>query len=171
MNCLCLLWTYKANKKRCGRKKACLSQAEKNFIRTHLDLDWSLDVIKGGYPDRISCSMRTLYRLADVRIFDKTDFSWQGKWKPKGHRETWGKQAFCRDLCERVDIYPNFNAKFGHLEGDTIVCEKHKSAVVTSVERLSKAVITLKTKGRKASDTEASISQWLSQFLAISLSR
>ena len=59
----------------------------------------------------------------------------------------------------------------GHLEGDTIVGEKHKSAVVTSVERLSKAVITLKTKGRKASDTEASISQWLSQFLAISLSR
>lgn len=51
---------YKANKKRCGRKKTSLTQSEKEFIQTHLDLSWSLDVIKGAYPDRISCSMRTL---------------------------------------------------------------------------------------------------------------
>ena len=41
--------------------------------------------------------------------------------------------------------------------------EKHKSVVITLVERLSKAIITLKTNGRKASDIEASINQWLSQ--------
>lgn len=34
---------------------------------------WSLDVIKGAHPDRISCSMRTLYRLADRGIFKKED--------------------------------------------------------------------------------------------------
>ncbi|HFU4352993.1 TPA: hypothetical protein ACGO81_000744 [Streptococcus suis] len=28
---------YKANKKRCGRRKTSLSQAEKDFIQTHLE--------------------------------------------------------------------------------------------------------------------------------------
>ena len=41
--------------------------------------------------------------------------------------------------------------------------EKHKSAVITLVERCSKTVITLKTNGRKASDIEVSINQWWSQ--------
>ena len=64
---------------------------------------------------------------------------------------------------ERTDSYPDSKTEFGHLEGDTIVGEKHKSAVITLVERCSKATITLKTKGRKARDIEASINQWLSQ--------
>ena len=64
---------YKINKKRCGRNKTSLSQAEKNFIQTHLDLSWSLDFINRAHPDRISCSMRTLYRLADRGIFKKED--------------------------------------------------------------------------------------------------
>ena len=59
---------YKINKKRCGRNKTSLTQSEKDFIQTHLEKNWSLDVIKGTYPDRVSCSMRTLYRLAD-RVF------------------------------------------------------------------------------------------------------
>ena len=54
---------YKANKKRCGRRKTNLSQVEKDFIQTRLDRSWRLDIIKGTYPNRISCSMRTLYRL------------------------------------------------------------------------------------------------------------
>lgn len=64
---------YKINKNRWGRNKKSLSQAEKNFIQTHLDLSWSLDIIKGAHPDRISCSMRTLYRRADRGIFKKED--------------------------------------------------------------------------------------------------
>lgn len=40
---------YKINKKRCGRNKISLSQAEKDFIQTHLEQNWSLDVIKGTY--------------------------------------------------------------------------------------------------------------------------
>lgn len=41
--------------------------------------------------------------------------------------------------------------------------EKNKSAVITLVECCSKAIITLKTNGRKESDIETSINQWLSQ--------
>ena len=64
---------------------------------------------------------------------------------------------------ERADSYPDFKTEFGHQEGDTIVGEKNKSAVITLVERCSKAIITLKTNGWKASDIEASINQCLSQ--------
>lgn len=107
--------------------------------------------------------MRTLYRLANRGILKKEDFSWKGKRKPKGHSEKRGKQAFRSDLCEGADSYPDFKTEFGHQEGDTIVGEKKKSAVITLVERCSKAIITLKTNGRKATDIEASINQWLSQ--------
>ena len=65
---------YKVNKKRCGRNKTSLTQSEKDFIQTHLEQNWSLDVIKGTYPDRISCSMRTLYRLADRGILNRPQF-------------------------------------------------------------------------------------------------
>lgn len=98
----CYNW-YKINKKRCARNKTSLTQAEKDFIQTHLDLSWSLDVIKGVYPDRISCSMRTLYQLADRGIFKKENLPWKGKRKPNGHSEKRGKQALCSDLRERVD--------------------------------------------------------------------
>ena len=84
---------YKINKKRCGRNKTSLTQAEKDFIQTHLEQNWSLDVIKGTYPDRVSCSMRTLYRLADRGILKKEDFPWKGKRKPNGHSE---KQVILR---------------------------------------------------------------------------
>ena len=63
---------YKVNKNRCRRNKASLRK-QKKFFQTHLDLGWSLDVIKGAHPDRISCSMRTLYRLAERGIFKKED--------------------------------------------------------------------------------------------------
>jgi IS30 family transposase len=54
-----------------------------------------------------------------------------------------------------------FEEEFGHLEGDTIVGIHHKSAVITLVERLSKAIIALKPEGRKAVDIENSINEWL----------
>ncbi|HFI0541899.1 TPA: IS30 family transposase [Streptococcus suis] len=155
---------YKANKKRCGRRKIWLTKDVKVFIQSYLDRDWSLDVIKGTYPDTIPCSMRTLYRLADRGIFAKEDLPWKGKRKPNGKKEMRGKQSFRRDIRERSDIYPNFDIEFGHLEGDTIVGKNHKSAVITLVERQSKAIITLQTNGRKASDIEYSISRWLSQL-------
>ena len=67
---------------------------------------------------------------------------------------------------ERADSYPDFKTEFGYQEGDAIVGEKNKSAVITLVERCSKAIITLKTNGRKESDIETSINQWLSQVLS-----
>lgn len=115
----------------------------------------------GVYLDKISCSMRTLYRLSDIGIFDKMDFPCRGKRRSNGQKETHEKQAFRRGLRERADVYPDFKTEFGHLDGDTIVGEKHKSAVITLIERFSKAIITLKTNGRKASDIESSINQRL----------
>lgn len=122
---------YKVNKKRCGRNKTSLTQSEKDFIQTHLEQNRSLDVIKGTYPDRVSCSMRTLYRLADRGILKKEDFPWKGKRKPNGHSEKRGEQVFRSNLRERADSYPDFKTEFGHQEGDTIVGEKNKSAVIT----------------------------------------
>ena len=86
--------------------------------------------------------------------YKKEDLPWKVKRKPNGHSEKRGKQAVRRDLRDRAVIFPNFKTEFGHLEGDTIVGEKHKSAVITLVEGLSKAIITLKTDGRKASDID-----------------
>ena len=103
--------------------------------------------------------MRTLYRLAGRGILKKEDFPWEGKRKPNGHSEKRGKQAFRSDLCEGADSYPDFKTEFGHQEGDTIVGEKKKSTVIALEELCSKAIITLKTNGRKATDIEASINQ------------
>ncbi len=118
-------------------------------------------MIKGTFPDRISSSMRTLYRLVDRGVFKAEDMPWKGKRKPNGHSEKRGKQAFRRNLRERAEKSPGFETEFGHLEGDTIVGKNHKSAVITLVERLSKAIITLQTNGRKASDIEGAIHCWM----------
>ncbi|WP_438835258.1 IS30 family transposase [Streptococcus pluranimalium] len=155
---------YKANKKRSGRRKTQLANSVKVFIQNYLERDWSLDVIKGTYPDKIPCSMRTLYRLVDCGIFNKEDLPWKSKRKPNGKKETRGKQSFRRDIRERAKLFPDFDSEFGHLEGDTIVGQNHKSAVITLVEKLSKAIITLQTDGRKASDIDRSLNRWMSQF-------
>ena len=91
---------YKINKKRCGRNKTSLTQSEKDFIQTHLEQNWSLDVMKGTYPDRVSCSMRTLYRLADRGILKKEDLPWKGKRKPNGHSENEENKLFV-EICVR----------------------------------------------------------------------
>ena len=50
--------------------------------------------------------------------------------------------------------------KFKHIEGDTIIGVHHKSAVITLVERVSKAIITLKPNRRKATNIETTMNQW-----------
>jgi len=65
-----------------------------------------------------------------------------------------------RSIHERIKEHPEFENEFGHLEGDTIVGRKHKSAVITLVERLSKVIITLKPAGRQAMDIENRINHW-----------
>lgn len=68
--------------------KQVLRNQKKDFIQTHLEQNWSLDVIKGTYPDRVSCPMRTLYPLADRGILKKEDLPWKGKKKTKWSRKT-----------------------------------------------------------------------------------
>ncbi len=84
----------------------------------------------------------------------------KGKRKPNGHRDKRGKQSFKRHISERSSDYPEFTEEFGHLEGDTTVGAHHKSAVITLVERLSKAIITLKPSGRQAHQIEESFNSW-----------
>ena len=74
MTALQYLEQGQANKKRCDRKKAELSEEEKMLIQEDLEKNWSLDVIKGTFSATISCSMRTLYRLGDGDVFSKEEF-------------------------------------------------------------------------------------------------
>ena len=83
--------------------------------------------------------MRILYRLADQGIF----MLWKGKRNQNGKKEGWGTRDFRRNLRKRANMYPNFETEFGHLEEDTIVGKNHKSAVITLVEKQSKAIIVL----------------------------
>ncbi|MGM8184419.1 IS30 family transposase, partial [Enterococcus italicus] len=94
------------------------------------------------------------------KTFDTHDLPMKGKRKPNDHKEKRGKQGFRRSIRDRKTDYTQFDHEFGHLEGDTIVGGKHKSAVITLVERLSKVIITLKPEGRQAKDIENRLNQW-----------
>ena len=58
--------------------------------------------------------MHTIYCLVDRGVFSKKEFPWQGKRKINGHTEKGGKEAFCRNLGEREERYPDFKDEFGH---------------------------------------------------------
>lgn len=123
-------------------------------------------MIIGGSEKDITCSVRTLYRrFKDSDLFDVSTLPMKGKRKPNGHQEKRGKQIFRRHLKDRQNDYLAFNNEFGHLEGDTIVGKHHKSAVITLIERLSKVIISLKPKGRKAKDIEQRLTEWFHHLL------
>ncbi|WP_188204983.1 IS30 family transposase [Desemzia incerta] len=151
---------YKENKKRCGRRPIVLPNDQQEYVQKRVAQGWTPDVIIGRAERSISCSVRTLYRQFKQGLFDQTTLPMKGKRKPNGHQEKRGKQAFKRNISERLTDYPQFEDEFGHLEGDTIVGVHHKSAVITLVERVSKAIITLKPNGRKARDIEAAVNNW-----------
>src|SRR6056297_3194109 len=152
---------YKQNKKRCGRHKIDLPDDQKEYIKEKVAEGWTPDVIIGRKEKTINCSMRTLYRQFKQGIFNVKTLPMRGKRKANNTKETRGKQAFTRNISERKHDYPCYDNEFGHLEGDTIVGARHKSAIITLAERLSKVIITLKTKSRKAKDVEEAISSWL----------
>ena len=151
---------YKKNKKRCGRRKIVLPKKQVTYIQDKVAQGWTPDVIIGRAEEPIDCSARTLYRLFKRKVFDVATLPMKGKRKPNGHQERRGKQAFKRHISERESDYPSFQKEFGHLEGDTIVGIRHKSAVITLVERLTKVIIALKPTGRKAGDIETALNQW-----------
>ncbi|MGS1234839.1 IS30 family transposase [Enterococcus faecium] len=152
---------YKENKRRCGRTEIIFPAEEKEYIEKRSTEGWTPDVIIGRAERTFSCSVSTLYRRFKTGEFNVLHLPMQGKRKPNGYKEKRGKQAFKRNISERKKIMSFFEEEFGHLEGDTIVGIHHKSAVITLVERLSKAIIALKPEGRKAVDIENSINEWL----------
>lgn len=155
---------YTENKKCCGRRPITLPNDQHEYIKQMIIKGWTPDVIIGRAERPIDCSVRTLYRQFKQGIFDEQSLPMKGKRKPNGHKEKRGKQQFKRGLLERQIDYPHFKNEFGHLEGDTIVGIHHKSAVITLVERVSKAIITLKPDGRKAQNIETTITKWFQRF-------
>lgn len=152
---------YKKNKAKWGRRSIVLPAEQVGYIRKKVVQGWTPDVIIGRGEFPIGCSVRTLYRMFKMGIFDCSDLPMKGKRKPNGHQEKRGKHAFRRSIHERSNDYTSFEEEFGHLEGDTIVGQKHKSAVITLVERLSKVIITLQPEGRRAIDIENRLNQWM----------
>ena len=152
---------YKKNKAKCGRRSIVLPAEQVGYIRKKVVQGWTPDVIIGRGEFPIGCSVRTLYRMFKMGIFDCSDLPMKGKRKPNGHQEKRGKHAFRRSIHERSNDYTSFEEEFGRLEGDTIVGQKHKSAVITLVERLSKVIITLQPEGRRAIDIENRLNQWM----------
>ena len=148
---------YKKNKKRCGRQTIVLPEKQRAYIQDKAAQGWTPDVIVGRAETVLDCSIRTLYRMFKNRVLDVAALPMKGKRKPNGLR---GRQAFKRHISERESGYPSFQKEFGHIEGDTIVGVRHKSAVITLVERLTKVIIALKPAGRKAGDIEAALNQW-----------
>ncbi|CAM2927571.1 IS30 family transposase [Salinicoccus roseus] len=134
------------------------------YIERQVAQGWTPDVIVDRQEMSIDCSGRTLYRMFKREAFDAATLPMQGKRKLNSHQERRGRQAFRRNISERTTDYPAFNDELGHLEGDTIVGVRHKSAVITLVERLSKAIITLKPEGRTAQDIEAAINTWCQEM-------
>lgn len=151
---------YKQNKSRCGRRSTVLSDKQSTYVQEKVAQGWSPDVIIGRGEFPIDCSVRTLYRMFKKGLFDTQSLPMKGKRKPNNHQEKRGKQAFRRTIHERNSLYPHLTKEFGHLEGDTIVGVKHKSAVITLVECLSKVIITLKPTGRRAEDIENRLNDW-----------
>ena len=145
---------YKQNKSRCGRPSTILSDEQSAYVQKKVAQRWTPDVIIGRGEFPIDCSARTLYRMFKKGVFDTQSLPMKGKRKPNGHQEKRGEQAFRRTIHERNSLYPHLSNEFGHLEGDTIVGVKHKSAVITLVECLSKVIITLKPTGRRSEDIE-----------------
>ncbi|BDP48856.1 IS30 family transposase [Enterococcus faecium] len=152
---------YKENKRRCGRTEIIFPAEEKEYIAKRSTEGWTPDVIIGRAERTFSCSVSTLYRRFKTGEFNVLHLPMQGKRKPNGYKEKRGKQAFTldsRSLYERKQLIKIF---FKSEEERLIVGIHHKSAVITLVERLSKAIIALKPEGRKAVDIENSINEWL----------
>lgn len=121
---------YKENKKRCGRHPITLPNDQQEYIQKMAAQGWTPDVIIGRAERFIACSLRTLYQQFKQGFFDQTPLPMKGKRKPNGHKEKRGKQAFKRNISERLTDYLQFEDEFGHLEGDTIIGIHHKSAAL-----------------------------------------
>ncbi len=156
---------YKLNKTKCGRKEIIFSESKISQVKELIDKDWSVDAICGrdkleNKPEK--CSTKTLYRMVEDGVFDASKLRRKGKRKPNNHEETRGKINNCKTIHERDEKYPKVckNEVFGHFEGDTIIGEKRKSAIVTLVDKESKYIVLLKA-SRKSQDVSDATCNWL----------
>lgn len=96
----------KQRQSNCGRKRIELCAEDEAHIEQYLRQDWIPDVIcgrhqlKGNQPFPLSFS--TLYRRIKEGQFNVKLLPMKGKRKPNGHKETRGKQAFTRNIAERM---------------------------------------------------------------------
>ena len=128
------------------QNKTSLTQTKRFYPKLILVQNWSLDVIKGTYPDRF-LFLRTLYRL-DHWYSKEEDLPWKAKENQMVIAKNEGKQVLLRDLREETNSHLILR-RIRSSERGYNCGRKHKSAViVTLVERCSKAIITLKTNGR-----------------------
>ena len=104
---------YKKNKAKCGRRSIVLPAEQVGYIRKKVVQGWTPDVIIGRGEFPIGCSVRTLYRMFKMGIFDCSDLPMKGKRKPNGHQEKRGKHAFRRSIHERSNDYTSFEEEFG----------------------------------------------------------
>ncbi|BDP72344.1 IS30 family transposase [Enterococcus faecium] len=152
---------YKENKRRCGRTEIIFPAEEKEYIEKRSTEGWTPDVIIGRAERTFSCSVSTLYRRFKTGEFNVLHLPMQGKRKPNGYKEKRGKQAFKIYRFLTFGCLCFLDSGTAELDLQMIVGIHHKSAVITLVERLSKAIIALKPEGRKAVDIENSINEWL----------
>ncbi|WP_374696740.1 hypothetical protein [Spiroplasma endosymbiont of Polydrusus formosus] len=80
--------------------------------------------------------------------FNKENLLRKGKNKPHNKTENHIKVNNCLTIIKRNIEFPNIKAinVFGHLEGDTIVGENHKTAIITLANIWFKTSIPLVTK-------------------------
>jgi len=159
-----ILKKYNLNKSKCGREKIVLSSDKLLNIKLKLKNDHSLDSICGR--DKLMdaeerCSTKTLYRIVKDGYLSSNLLRRKGKRKHNGQEETQGKITNYKTILDRDTKYPfaKENLCFWHFEGDTIVGEKRKSAIVTLVDKHSKFIVLLKA-SRKSKDVYTAILNW-----------
>jgi IS30 family transposase len=153
---------YKANKKKCGRKKEVLTLDELDYIWEKTKLGWAPDIIVNVDGSPLTISAKTLYRrFQDDHRLNIAVLPMQGKRKPNGYIEKRGKDSFCLTIHERDKLFPNLGQEVGHFEGDTIVGKNHQSRVITLAGRQFKSIITLKPQGNDATSVAKCLDEWL----------
>lgn len=101
---------YQRNKRRCGRKPMTLPDDEVSYITKQVSQGWTPDTIIGRSEKKISCSMRTLYRMfaRGQYGFDVKQLPMKGNRHPNGYVERRGKAGHLgRSIYQRYRDFPH----------------------------------------------------------------
>ena len=161
------LKAYQRNKHRCGRKPMTLPDDEVSYITKQVSQGWTPDTIIGRSEEKISCSMRTLYRMfaRGQYNFAVQQLPMKGKRHPNGYVERRGKAGHLgRSIYQRYHDFPHYQHEFGHFEADTVQGKAHRGAVMTLVERQSKVMIVLNVHRKTDEAVNYHLDKWLSKM-------